>query len=745
MENQYIKDMQKELAKEDSKAGYSNKTRKYLQKRAIRLLVRMGEAGDAAYTAFAREVMLHFSDADDRGATVTQTWEYDPKTRRTTVLSLHHPHFWEYPLLNVLLYRSSPRFELPAGTLKIRYRPGHQPTTDMPDLGGGNFSVQVNYKGAEQPGEEVPPYREEAFPKLWDAAPADLVRLLEENRCSPVNSFAVKAFRSNPARKDHTTVALVKTLLHKPYAESHGLGLELAREVYDANQLDIALLFALLDCPLQEAQQLGLNWLQGAQSKMLQDKAFITRLLLARQPQVNHWAKSNLSATLISSSMAKAVLEEVLQQLLQLQPAEAELAATNAWVAQVADLLLILFPDVLRDLPLPLVEQLVVHPLEEMQSLGVKLLQRSRTRTEALPVSLFEALLASPFAQVRAQGVSLFGQLSDYALYDRREVVVSFCISRHPEVRQQVLPIVARLVKNRASFGKDLIQLLLPLFWQQEAYEGLHLDLLRLFQESLQDFYKDIPEEKVWKLIDAAGRPAHLLGSLLLQKQVALERVPLERLAALADHELLELRQLAHRYFEAHVAQARYEREAALKLLDARWDDSLLFAKRFFEEHFRSEDWTPGLLVSICDHKREEVQQFGLRLITKHFREEDGVEYMLKLSQHPNTRLQQFVANYLNQYASGHPERIEALEYYFTAVLSQVNRGRVAKERVFDFLKKEALASEVVAVTVLPLITRISITMAIRDKALCLQLLARLKEAYPQLDSPITIKALKTV
>ena len=721
VEGQYIANIGAELRKEDAKAAYSDKTRKYLQKRAIRMVVRMGEAADKKFTAFARALLLNFSDADDRGKGQTSTYIYNPVTRNYHLALVHFPSFSEYPLLNVLLYRNSARFEMPAKQLRLRYRL------------------------SQEPGTATPAEREEAFPALWNAAPEELQRLLQETVCKPVNEFAVKAFRANPARKQYTTATLVKTLLNKQYTESNALGIELAREVYNPEQPDMELLFALLDSKLEEGQRLGLSWLEAARQQILNEQPFIRRLILARQPQVSQWVKVNLSTHLMSLSAARLLAAEVLQELLKQEASEQEPEAQHAYITQVADLLLILFPDALKELPMQLVEQLVAHPLEAVQALGVKILLRHRTRAEDLPDSLFEALLSSPFAPVRALGVNLFGQLSAYALYERRDVLINFCISRHPEVRRQVIPIVAKLVQHRSSFGKELLQLLLPLFWQKENHEGIHADLLGLFQQSLSAFYRDIPEEAVWKLVEAKFRPGQLLGAELLAQHVKLEQVPLHKIAALADHELLSLRQMAWTYFETHVEQARYDREASLKLLDAQWDDSLLFAKRYLEENFRSQDWTPALLVSICDHKREEVQQFGLRLITKHFSEEDGVEYMIKLSQHPNTKLQLFVSNYLNQYATGHTDRIEALAYYFTAVLSQVNKGRVAKARVYDFLRREALASEAVARWALPLLTRISLTMAIGDKANCIQLLTELKEHYPALESPVFIKELKTL
>ena len=85
-------------------------------------------------------------------------------------------------------------------------------------------------------------------------------------------------------------------------------------------------------------------------------------------------------------------------------------------------------------------------------------------------------------------------------------------------------------------------------------------------------------------------------------------------------------------------------------------------------------------------------------------------------------------------------ERIRELTPYFLGVLSRVNRGRVAKARVFRFLTDEADKSPEAATLVAELMTRQSLTMAIGDKAASIVAMVKVREHFGDIDMPIAIK-----
>lgn len=193
--------------------------------------------------------------------------------------------------------------------------------------------------------------------------------------------------------------------------------------------------------------------------------------------------------------------------------------------------------------------------------------------------------------------------------------------------------------------------------------------------------------------------------------------------------------------FNENIGRIRYEREESIRLLDSDWDDSRHFAFDFFRKNYKESDWTPEILVGICDSVRQDVQAFGRELMTKFFTEDKAAEYLLKLSQHPATKIQNFAAKYLQDYATDNLEMLEKLEFYCKVVLLKVNKGRTAKNLVFKFLHQEATKSEEAAKVVIRILRRVSLTVAITDKAKCIEILRDIQAVYPELETPLKVAA----
>ena len=152
-------------------------------------------------------------------------------------------------------------------------------------------------------------------------------------------------------------------------------------------------------------------------------------------------------------------------------------------------------------------------------------------------------------------------------------------------------------------------------------------------------------------------------------------------------------------------------------------------------------DKAPEILVGICDSVREDVQTFGRELMTKFFTEDKATEYLLKLSQHPATKMQNFAARYLQDYATDNLEMLEKLEFYCKVVLLKVNKARTAKNLVFTFLHQESIKSEEAAKVVIRILKRVSLTVAITDKAKCIEILRDIQAVFPELESPLKVAA----
>ncbi|MEL6704638.1 MAG: WGR domain-containing protein [Bacteroidota bacterium] len=695
---------------EEAALGYSEKTRAYLRRRAWRTLRKLGEADDPAYVKMAVGLLLAYTDADaDEPREVVFQW-YDWQNRAMRARTTRYDAFAPYIAFNHVLYANSPRFELKKGNKAWSLRDGVETGT---------------------PAET----REEAFSHLWDAQPEGLLHLVAESRCAPVHAFAVRALRANPDFLDRLGVDEVLLLLGRPYADTVRLGLDLAQRLYDPADPNVALVRALLDATLPEARALALGWLADAPDALLTDSAFVADLLAHRYDDVRSAVRDLLARKRPAGLDDEALLIRCMALLLTY---EVDSDAANIDAARLRDLgeaMVTLLAGAVRRLALGLIEDLVRHPFPAVQAVGGRLLAHHGTPPEALPGALIAALMTADDAEVRATGLALFGRLPDDVLLDQPEVLDALAQSPQADVRANVRPVILRLAANHPDFAVAMTKRLLPPLYRTERVGGLHADLAALltddaFSEARAAFDRD----RLWGLLHARPVPAQELGALVLVERDWSGTFTIRQITRLASHEVVAVRDAACAMVERQTDRMRAHPIDALTLLDAAWDDARAFAFDFFARAFDEDVWTPKLLVHVVDSVRSDVQAYGQTLLTRFFDEGDGPTYLLRLSEHPAANVQCFASNYLDAHAGGHLDRMQALEPYFRAVLGQVNRGRVAKDRVLAFLTREAARTPEAAAFAAPLLAHHSATIAVGDKATLIAAMRDLQDAQPDVD-----------
>lgn len=146
-----------------------------------------------------------------------------------------------------------------------------------------------------------------------------------------------------------------------------------------------------------------------------------------------------------------------------------------------------------------------------------------------------------------------------------------------------------------------------------------------------------------------------------------------------------------------------------------------------------------GTTWRLLQVQSKRAQSLGHQLLeNKEGRISQPARLRVCLAEHPSDNVELFVTSFLHSEAAGKPDCIAALTPYFTTVVSRVNRGRVAKDRVLSFLSEQALTSEAIATIVTPMLTRVSGSAAIGDRAACVRILSHLQHLYPALLIPLT-------
>ncbi len=707
-------DIEKELKRPNSRLAFSTKTREYLLRRIWRTLKQLGEEGDRNYIKMAVGVLRQYSDRDAEPVreTIFHRWNRSNWTR------IEFKRVWDayagYLTFNHILYANSPKYELKLNSKAWRCREGYHP------------------------GDPEPQTREEAFPQLWEQNPQALPPLLQESECLPVHHFAVKVLKACPDFCTSLDINTIIQLANKPYEVTAQFGFELALLNYNPSQPNKELILALANCLSQIARNQAYHWIEEQREFFLEDRHFITALVTSQQSDTRAFVRRLLTSFI--NRNARVLIGRIIAELVSLSPTQEELAA------DIGETLLVSFAPQLRTLSLNVINDLLTHPLLAIQQLGVRILLNHEIGAKNLPPHIIESLLASPHESLQILGIQLFGQLPDKKLLnEERTLIMAMAVNAVEDIRNAIKPIIHRLGTTYPSFAIQLASDFIEVLLLTERHQGVHSYLVHLLQELQGDWKSSVSKETALQLLAAKSSAVQELGGLLLSanSQSWVSKFTTSEIVKLANHEILSVREAAQQMFLQILDRLRSDSQemlAAVRILEAKWEDSREFALRIFTTELSAEEFTPKVLVNICDSVREDARRLGRDLLTRNFQAVDGQEYLLKFSEHPSADMQLFVTDYLENYAVDNPESLRELMPYFFTVLSSVNRSRVAKQRIFMLLDTEAQKSEEAAIIVAEIMTQQSLTIAIGDKAAAIQIMLKISKKYPHLSLPIEVK-----
>ncbi|RTQ37275.1 hypothetical protein EJP69_05975 [Variovorax gossypii] len=702
----------KEIVRPDSRLAYSQRTRDYLRRRTWRNLRRLALAGTADEPDWLRLAMGVLLAADDSEAgTAGQQREsrWTPEPR-----SWHTGPYSRWLVLMQLLHRHDSEWEAQRGGLQWRR------STPLP-------AQRLN--------------RTEAWPERWDRHPQALLQLMQQGRCAVVHAFAARALQDNKPFWDALEPPAVWRLLASTWDDTARFALAIARQRITAGEPALPWLPAMLGSPLAEARTLALEYIGQDPGLYSQQVDLLLMLLTSADVEVRRASRLLLQAAAPNLSTLDALGTELLAWLSACdatQPALDAICENVQWALQgllrtaaakaPLNRLLALFDHASPDVVRTAAEWLLLHPAS----------------VQGLPVSVLTRLLQSDDERLRGAGVRLFTSLPDATLVIQPELFAAFCSSPMPAVRTAVAPRLAQLIPAHPEFAAALMPLLRDELFRSEAAEGVFDSLLQWLCGPLAEHTRRGDPAVTLRLLEARSKGAQRLGAWLLPQQDA-QGFDVLQTASLGLVDTAAARSWAMDQLASNPGRTLSNLGDALRIFDSRWDDARDWARQWFGAQSGASQWTPALLVRLCDHKDAGAQRLGRELLTTHFDVTDVTTYMLQLSQHPSAGMQLFVTNWLASAASRNADVLARLEPYFLSVLSQANRGRLAKARVMEFLAAQAAHSEDIARIVARVFARQAVTGAIAERAQYVAGLRSIQALFPDLENPLQTAPVRSI
>jgi hypothetical protein len=671
---------------------FGEKTRRYLRRRVARVLRRLGRVGSPDYVLMASAILLGYDDEDGVAPKHGVYFGHD------------YDRFAPFHAFNEILFKHSPRYQL-----------AHQDRSFW------------KTRGTYKPGGPPPPTREEAFPALWDRAPHALWNLIGASGTLPVQEFATRALRANPAY----TAALRDAQLADVLGGGHPLAQRFAFDLARTRPLTTELARGALASDLADAHQWVMMWVDQHAAEVVADPELIAIIVTGKAATVRDAALRVLRGRAISDAVARSAAMRAVAILLGLSDS----AANAERAAGAVSTMLRVLEAPLREISADVLRDLVSHPLAALGELAGELIMRHAQR-DALPVELIEAMLASPHATVRTLGGRLLAQTPPEIAKDDLGVLELFALSGNAELREATRTLLGEVARRYPDVGRALADRLVDALLRPQPI-GAPAHVVSLLRTELAQCLPKKPAQTILRLIGALSPHARDAGGLLLH-QLGPDDIGLDDVSRLAGSENVAIRQGAWSLARASVDRYRVAPVALAKLLDSPWEDTRTFAISFIRDEVGADKLGADAIITICDSIRPEVQDLGKQMLYQQFKTEDGGRYLTKLAEHPSTNMQLLVTTLLDQHATD-VEKLKALTPFFATVLSQVNRGHVAKERVMAVLRREAARSAEAARVLAPLLDRQSATAAITQKHPIIATMVDIRHLYPDVPLPVTL------
>ncbi|MGF1728514.1 WGR domain-containing protein [Photobacterium kasasachensis] len=703
-------DVQKELTSDNARLAHSHNTHRYFIARFWRTLKQLGVTESDRYIQMAEQTLLKYSEQDAKKPGVFHDYEYDDQWRQQLSRIRHYDEYAHCSALNSIIRSNHP------GYCKNR-------------RGIWNYSPDVEFNG-----------RGEAFSHLWDNEPQSLLRIAVATNCAPVSDFAIRALEDNSDFCDALPTDSLIQLLLKPFEMSQHLALQQLKSKQSVLTADH--IIKLLSSTVIEVIEFAIEQLNKI-NDLHSSTWLLAQLLCIDNEKLRNWLNSSEATTKLHLLDQPKLLADAIEAF---QTHELDNHKELNWVYK---WLIKHCGTSMHRLALEPVEQLIQSPSQVKVLLGCKLLDAMPISYNHISNDTLDAINSSPSKEIQSYSILLFKKLKPEDLTTKLDYLLKILIKCSAQKQAAIIGVLTEAVISHAQNREKVFNHIINLLHSKELEQSLQQKLITLLTQCFEREISDNDSEAIWRLASARSEIAHSLAAEYLNSHTSgavlnsgAQFLPAQWLLLLSSP-TVRLRESARSYFNQNPAELIAQMDRILSVMESPWPDTQTYAFEFCHRYMDKDNWQADQIVAICDSVLEPVQRFGRELIQTYFNDGDGKQYLLWLSQHPSPDVELFVSQFLPQYAAGDEAVILALKPYCLSVLSRVNSGRTAKDRVIRFLQEQAHTSKKTLDMVCDLLTRMSLTSVKKDKAAYIKLMLNLKSHHQNLFLPITKKSVK--
>jgi hypothetical protein len=320
------------------------------------------------------------------------------------------------------------------------------------------------------------------------------------------------------------------------------------------------------------------------------------------------------------------------------------------------------------------------------------------------------------------------------------ERIAAFLVSGSPETRALVLELATPRLATDRALRLRLAELAVGVLQKPEVKPGTHESFARLVRAYLAADMEPLLSVADLMRWVAHGSPVakELAGNLLWHRPTAAQELGLEQLTALAQHEVAAVRAAAQFLLQASREALQADPSVLFILVESDWADTRTAA---FDLLRQIDSAVLGLdgVMGLLDSNRTDVQELGRELALKHFSELPTEEMVYRLVQHPHPGMRRFALELVVHHLPAGDGPLAQLKQFCRAALFDLWPSRQVKRGIVEFLTSRALEDPKQAALVSAILGDMVRVRGRADFENALEALVRIKIAYPDVPSTVTV------